>query len=86
MKPSILRLVSMDFLPCCCHLLCDALLLAEEHRPLACLHLSDFQLDYLPASVRRLRLRYDSQNRTLSVPCLPDHVTWYASAFQMRLA
>lgn len=38
----------------------------------------DFQLDHLPPSVRRLRLRYDIQSRKLSVPRLPDHVTWCA--------
>lgn len=34
---------------------------------------ADFQLGSLPASLRRLRLLYDGQSRTLSVPSLPPH-------------
>ncbi|KAL4419839.1 hypothetical protein ABPG75_006937 [Micractinium tetrahymenae] len=36
---------------------------------------ADFKLDQLPASLRRLELAYDNQNRELSVPALPDHIT-----------
>ncbi|EFN53783.1 hypothetical protein CHLNCDRAFT_58449 [Chlorella variabilis] len=36
---------------------------------------ADFQLEHLPSSLRRLRLAYDGQTRTLSMACLPDHIT-----------
>lgn len=36
---------------------------------------ADFQLDRLPASLRRLALAYDGQSRQLSVPALPDHIS-----------
>lgn len=35
---------------------------------------ADFKLDRLPASLRRLALSFDGQNRELSVPALPDHI------------
>ena len=37
---------------------------------------SAFDLAHLPPSLRRLRLRYDSQARLLSVPQLPEHARW----------
>ncbi|PSC75017.1 ADP-ribosylation factor 9 [Micractinium conductrix] len=36
---------------------------------------ADFKLQQLPGSLRRLRLCYDAQNRTLSVPELPPHIS-----------
>ena len=35
---------------------------------------ADFDLQHLPSSLRRLRLRYDGQARQLGVPELPDHL------------
>ena len=46
---------------------------------------SDFKLQQLPGSLRRLRLCYDAQNRTLSVPELPPHIRWRSRAWRSGL-